>query len=527
MSAHAAGDVVLVAANLRTLDPARPRASVLAVRGGLIAYVGGDAGAARGAVPPNTPVLDLAGRTVTPGLIDSHTHLAGWARARSRLSLKGVASMEQALALVQGAHAALAPGARLSGEDVPPFGTFGPMPARADLDRAAPGRVVILRGRDRHVAWVSGAALEQAGVTRATPDPAGGRIGRDARGEPDGLLYENAIRLLGSLDSPGDADEGALERALGELGALGLTGAHEFGDDGVYRAFAALRARGRLPLRIAFGFMRAETGGAPDALGPALREADDQLWPFALKGFVDGTLGSRTAWMLEPFDDGGGIGVATLDKGELDQFCKAAQGAGVTVCLHAIGDRAVRGALDAFERASAGFGALLRPRIEHAQLVHPDDLPRFAGLDVVASMQSMHAVSDRVLAARSWGPRDAQGGYAWRQLEAAGARLALGSDVPIESPDPRLGIWAAVTGAGEETAPLPERALTVERAFHGYTAGAAFAAGRADSLGRLRAGFHADFVVWGQDPWALPPAALSTVPIDQTWVSGTRVWPAV
>lgn len=529
MSATAAGDVVLVAANLRTLDPARPRAGVLAVRAGSIAYVGEDARVARALVPAGTPVLDLAGRTVTPGLIDSHTHLADWARARARLSLKGVGSMEQALTLVQGAHVALAPGARLMGEDVPPFGTFGPMPARADLDRAAPGRVVILRARDLHAVWVSGAALERAGVTRATPDPPGGRIGRDARGEPDGLLYENALRLLGPIDAAGEGDplEPALELALGELAALGLTGVHEFGDDAVYQAFCALRARGPLPLRIAFGFTGEATAWAPEALGPALLEADERLWPFALKGFVDGTLGSRTAWMLEPFGDGGGGGVATLEAGELDRLCQAAQRAGVTACLHAIGDRAVRAALDAFERAGAGFAAPLRPRIEHAQLVHPDDLPRFAGLGVVASMQPMHAVSDRALAARSWGVRDAQGGYAWRQLEDLGARLALGSDVPIESPDPRLGLWAAVTGAGEGDAAAPARALTLERAFHGYTAGAAFAAGRADSLGRLSAGFHADFVVWGEDPWALPPAALRAVPIEQTWVAGMRVWPAV
>ena len=502
-------NVVLAGARVRTLDAARPLATIVAAASGRIAYVGDDLPAARAAAP-GADVIDLGGRVVTPGLADSHTHVATWARTRERLSLDGLTELEPVLARVREAHARLPAGEPLLGEDVAPFGLFAPAPSRAQLDLAAPGRRVILRGRDHHAAWASSAALAEAGVTRETEDPPGGRIGRDGRGEPDGLLFENA---LGLLDFGGELAEGALERALLAAAALGITCVHEFGDASVFAAYRALAQAGLLPVRVAYGEMPAR--GRPED-EPLAASADERLWVYAHKAFVDGTLGSRTAWMLEPFAGSADTGIPMLDAGALDRLGERARARDVTLALHAIGDAAVRAALDAFARWPAAERARLRPRIEHAQLVHPDDVGRFRALGVIASMQPAHSATDRALARKLWGERDARGGYAWRTLEQAGAVLALGSDAPIEPIDPRVGLWAATTGGSE-------RELSFERALHGFTTGAAWAVRREHDLGRIAPGFLADFTVWGADPWETPPARLRALAIEQTWVGGRRV----
>jgi len=460
-----------------------------AIVDGRFAYVGNDLAAARAAAP-SSPERDLKGLYVTPGLADAHTHVAHWARTRERPSFAGITSLDEALAIVARVHAALPPGATLFGEDVPPFGTFSP--TREALDRAAPGRAVVLRGRDRHAAWVSSATLAHFGITRATKDPEGGLIGRDARGEPDGLLYENAEDLI--EHGPVALDPEALARALRDAAALGLTCIHEFGDATTFAVYRALEAAGRLPIRVAYGVM-----GEP----PLAATDGARLWVFAHKGFVDGTLGSKTAWMLEPFEGTDERGVRTLDDAQLDAMGERARAHGVTLALHAIGDAATRAALDAFARWPAHERERLRPRIEHAQLVHASDVQRFRDLGVIASMQPSHAVSDRKIAAELWGARR---GYAWRQLEEAGAVLALGSDAPIESIDPLKGI-AAATGDG---------GLSFERALHGFTAGAAYAVRREHELGRIAPGFRADFVVWDGDP-------ANGAHIVETWVGGVSV----
>ncbi|MEP7029067.1 MAG: amidohydrolase family protein, partial [Candidatus Eisenbacteria bacterium] len=310
-------DLLVLDADVRTMDPRAPRARAFAVRRGRITCVG-DPLVARAAASPGARVLSAAGRVVTPGLIDAHTHLVPWARARGRLSLAGIGSLDEALARVSSAHAHLASGARLVGEDVPPFGAWGRLPTRADLDRVAPGRGVVLFGRDRHAAWTSSATLAESGITRDTPDPAGGAIAHDAQGEPTGLIYETALELLGGTDEAADLD--GLAAAVARLGEVGITAVHDFGERASWDALAALRADGRLAVRVAFGFMPRADGAAADLPGPLDLAADERLWPFALKGFVDGTLGSRTAWMLEPFADGAGSGIARLDGSALDAF---------------------------------------------------------------------------------------------------------------------------------------------------------------------------------------------------------------
>ncbi|MEO6461791.1 MAG: amidohydrolase family protein, partial [Candidatus Eisenbacteria bacterium] len=460
-------------------------------------------------------------------------HLALAADRRLGLSLLDAATREDALARVARAHATLPPGAWLVGAGQSDAAWNAPAD-RAALDGAAPGRPVFLASYDAHGAWVSSAALAAAGVTRRTADPAGGRVGRDATGEPDGRLFENAVTLVKSIVPLPDAAAraAALEGVLRDASACGVTGVHDFEGVDTWERLRGLRDAGRLPLRVAFGFQLAPPGGGavddgiPEAATLAAL-ADDRLHAFALKGFMDGALGSRTAHLLAPYDDGSGTGLPTLTAQQARAQGEAARRRGWSLALHAIGDAATRAALDVFAAWPAAERARLRPRIEHAQLVDPADVPRFGALGVVASMQPQHAVADRALARRLWGGRAGRGGYAWGPLAAAGARLALGSDAPIEPLDPRAGIHAAVTGgdpaahAAEKSSP-PLRALTLDQAFAGYTTGAAWAARAEERVARIAPGLLADFVVWDDDPWTAPVERLATLAVGATYVGGRR-----
>ncbi|MGH7724313.1 MAG: amidohydrolase, partial [Candidatus Eiseniibacteriota bacterium] len=427
------------------MDPARPLADGFLVEEGRIVALGTDADAD---VRTAAAVLDFEERTITPGFIDAHTHVLHAARQAERLSLEGVTTLETALERVRAAHARLPDGAWLVG-----FGqlglSFARPPHRRDLDGAAASRAILLHNRDHHSAWVSSTALERAGVTRATADPEGGRIGRDPDGSPNGLLFENAVALVvRAIPRPGlDEDVAALARTLEAAAECGVTCVHDFEGLEAWNACDRLRGEGRLPVRVRLGVP------APDAASreiapelPARRREDEQLSLFAVKCFLDGALGSRTAYLLEPYVGSDDRGLATLSRERLDALSQFAIEHDLSIAAHAIGDAAVRLALDAFESWPAAARARLRPRVEHAQLVSERDFARFGALGVVASMQPSHCVTDRPLARALWGGRDARGGYAWRQLLEEGAPLAFGSDAPIEPLDPRFGLWAAVTG---------------------------------------------------------------------------------
>jgi hypothetical protein len=523
-----------------TGDPARPEASACFALDGRFVAVGDAAvaeaaareAAARGAV---LETVDAAGRRLTPGLVDAHVHVGLAAERALTLELARDEAPEIALARIATAHAALPPGAWLVGGGQRDA-DWRPKADRAALDRVVGDRPACLSTYDAHGAWVSSAALAQAGVTRATPDPPGGRIGRDAAGEPDGRLYENATTLVRGIIPPPDrarlavAAHGVMTRAA----ACGVTFVHGFETGSGWDLLAGLRAEGRLPQRVAVAFMTGALAAGGDALDADLpaaarlaAEADGRLFPFALKGFLDGTLGQATAHLLAPADDGSGVGFATLDAAGLAALGAAARGRGWSLALHAIGDAAVRAALDGFAAWPAAERSRLRPRIEHVQLVADDDVPRFAALGVIASMQPSHCVGDRLLAQARWGVRDERGGYAWRRLLAAGAALAFGSDAPIEPLDPRAGLAAAVRGgdpAAHARGATPGRALTLDQAFAAATRGGAFAARVDDRLGVVAPGFHADFVLWDDDPWSLPAERLATARVAGTWVDGVRIF---
>jgi len=369
-------------------------------------------------------------------------------------------------------------------------------------------------------------AMEGAGITAETPDPSGGRIVRDDAGRPTGLFLEEAMRLI--QDAVPRPDAAALARilppALEHLARLGLTAVHDMGDLVSFEAYQRLRADGAPPsLRIVF-YLPLE--GLEHALALRLRSGlgDDFLRIGGLKVFADGALGPRTAAMLEPYiGEPENRGILTMAPEELWEVVRRAARGGLALAIHAIGDRANRLVLDTLAALPPENRARLRHRIEHVQLLHPDDVGRLAALGVVASMQPIHAVQDAPMADRYWGPARCATAYAWRSLLDAGTVLAFGSDCPVEDPNPFLGIHAAVTrsrpdGYGGPEGWVPAQRITVEEAVRAYTWGAAHAAGREGRLGTLAPGKWADLVVLDQDIFSTDPSL-----IPQTQVLGTMV----
>jgi predicted amidohydrolase YtcJ len=442
---------------------------------------------AREAAGAGAEVIELRGRAL-PGLADAHIHLHGLALERLQVRLGGSRSLEEALSRVTHHSRGLAPDEWVVGRgwynDDWPDRRF---PDRRSLDRAAEGRPVYLGRKDGHSAWVSSAALAAAGVGRATPDPPGGVIDRDPEGEPTGILRENAIRLVERVvpEPTPERFDRALLLALRDLARLGLTSVHSMDPPATFASLQRLRARGRLPLRVTYNLPAAEIEHAV-RLGLRSGLGDDQLRIWGVKGFLDGSLGSRTAEMLD------GSGVSVMPQQELIELARICASNGLNLCLHAIGDGAVRRALDALEPL-AGARPDWRPRIEHAQCVDPSDMPRFRRAGVIASMQPIHAVADRELADREWRGR-LHGAYAWEALRRAGTVLAFGSDAPVESADPLRGLQAA-TSWRRAAGWLPELALTPAQALRAYTWGAAFAVGMEDRLGRLGPGLLCDLTV--------------------------------
>ncbi len=486
-------------------------ADAIAVAGGTIAAVGRGS-ELEGLAGPRTRRLDAGGATVTPGLTDAHLHLLQWARSLEELSLHGAASRAAALERIARFLAAH-PGAGAVVGRGWDSNDWSEMPDRAALDRVTGTRPVLLHSHDHHALWVNGAALEAAGISRATPDPDGGRIERDAAGEPSGIVREHAVRPFGALEAAAAAggDLERVRRAAATLLALGVTAVHDFEGAEARRVLRAL-TRGPGPrVRV---LAHLEHAGLDHALALGLTSGvgDDTYRLGALKLFADGTLGSRTASVLEPYDGTDLRGLDLLPPAELKADVARALAGGLSVAIHAIGDRACRAALDAFEAASGSLAKVaLPPRIEHAQLVHPEDQPRFARLGVAASMQPIHCTSDLELAERWWKSR-APHAYPWRALHDQGALLAFGSDAPVEFPSVAQGLHAAVTRQRPDATPpggfVPAQRVSLDQALAAYSSAPARLAGTWPRLGRLGAGAAADLVVWDADLHRLPPPAL-------------------
>jgi predicted amidohydrolase YtcJ len=452
----------------------------------------GAAAAVRRLVPRGTPEFDLPGAIVTPGFVDGHTHFAAWALNRRRVQLAGARTRAEALRRVQ---AATPVQGWLLGQGWDANG-WEAAPDRWALDavQAAP---VFLDSLDLHAAWLNSAALRAAGIGRDTADPFGGVIVRDAAGEPTGLLKERAVELaLPALPEPSpDLLREALLDGQAESHRLGITGIHDVEGEGVLRGFERLDASDELRLRVLF---HPPVAMLPRLVAHGWRSGAGTEWLTrgGIKLFLDGSLGTQTAWMLEPYEGRTDRGLPISTQAAARDAVATAAGAGISAVVHAIGDAAVRRALDLLEPLPR---AALPHRIEHFQCVHPDDLDRAARAGIVASMQPAHLLVDIPLVERHWGARGA-GAYAFRSLLRRGTALVFGSDAPVASLDPRDGVYAALERRGFDGAPAggwrPEERLSFVEALGAFAVGAAMASGAAARRGRLAPGLDADLVAW-------------------------------
>jgi predicted amidohydrolase YtcJ len=528
---------VLTATRVHTSDPDRPVVEALAwdATGRVLAV--GDAKTML-ARYPDAKRIDAAGKTVIPGLIDAHGHVMGLGYALMRVDLVDARDKAEVIARLRAYEKQLPPNAWLLGsgwdQNDWPEKAF---PTATDLDAAFPERPVWLERVDGHAGWANSAALRAAATKAARPlegdwQPDGGRIER-IEGKPSGVFVDAAMSLVHAVVPTPDSAyrRQALEKALQAAVRNGLTGVH---DMGVSREDLALMVQfadeQRLPLRID-AYADGDGAALADLCARGLYgHAGGRLQMRGVKLYADGALGSRGAALLEDYsDDPGNRGLLVTEPGALEAAMRKAHGCGVQVATHAIGDRGNRLVLDAYQRVLGGTAKSdHRWRIEHAQVVAPEEFPRFAELGVIASMQPTHATSDMPWAQDRLGPVRIAGAYAWQRMQASGVKLALGSDFPVESVDPRRGLHAAVTrqdahGHPAEGWRAAER-LSAAEALRGFTADAAWAAHDEREVGRLAPGFRADFVVLDEDPLAVPGEQLDDLHVRSTWVDGKPVY---
>jgi len=528
-------DLILLDGRVYTMDEEQPLAEAVAVRGGRILAVGDNA-AIRTMAGAETVVLDMQGRMVLPGFTDAHIHLVHYGLSLTQVQLDNVPSLQEAVARVAERAQKAKPGEWIRGwgwnRNLWPG---APFPTKWDLDPVTPYNPVYLYSKDGHAAWVNSLALQLAGITADTPDPPGAQLERDAQtGEPTGLLKEDAAmkmveRVAGTVSLSEKVD--AVRAAVEQLHRLGIVGVHVPEDAHDLRAVQEVWLKGELDLRVNM-MIPAEHLEDAVRLGLCAGFGDELLRLCAVKVFADGSLGTRTADMFEPYDSephNRGIEVTSMEG--LSALVAACTAGGWNIAIHAIGDRANSRALDALEEHWQEWSRLgLRPRIEHVQLISPQDLPRLALMGVVASMQPIHCTSDMLMAERYWGAR-CSSAYAWRSLLDSGAVLAFGSDAPVETPDVLRGIFAAVTRQREDGTPpggwYPEQCLTVPEAVYAYTMGAAYASGEERLKGSLSVGKLADMVVLSQDIFDVAPQEILHTRVEMTILAGEMVYRAV
>ncbi len=527
--------LALLNGTIYTMNAAQPRAEAIALDPNTGTIVGvGSSEEVRRLVGPLAELVDVRGRVVLPGFIDAHIHLLSYNHQLHSVNLLGTRSEQEAAERVRARVIQAPSGAWVSGgqwdKNLWPDGSF---PTRATLDAVAPDHPVALWSKDGHVLWVNSRALALAGVTRDTPDPEGATIVRDASGEPTGVLKEyGATGLVEAVIPPETDPTPALQHTISLLQQRGITSVHDIEDHLAVQYFQRLRAQNALGVRVLFFFPR-QSVQELGRLGLQAGFGDDWLRLGGIKIFADGTLGSQTAAMLDPFEDAAGNrGILAVPPEEMNTVIAMAAGGRLHVAIHAIGDRACRVALDGIERAKDRAKGTpderaVRYRLEHVQLIAPEDIQRMARLGVVGSVQPFHAVSDRDIADRYWGAR-ARRAYAYRTLQQSGVPLAFGSDAPVETADPLRILHAAVARRDDQTperAPwLPEQSLSVAQALWSYTLGAAYAGGEEARKGSLEVGKLADLVVLGVDPFVLPTGELAQAPVEATLIGGRVVF---
>ena len=532
-------DLIVTNARIYTVDDSRPVVSALAVRGGRVAFAGDLRGAMalRGA---QTRVVDLGGRTVIPGMVDAHGHVSGLGDALAIVDLVGSTSVEDVVARVVARSGGKTAGQWISGRgwDQNRWGDTR-FPSHDKLSAALPNNPVILGRVDGHAIYANKKAMELAGITAATKDPEGGQIIRGADGSPTGVFVDNAMALVRRVVPPATRDEvkRAVLAAIAEAQKWGLTGAHDAGaDETVLGVYEELGKAGQMNFRMyaMISGGRTETPALDRliARGPQSALYDGMLWIRSIKLYSDGALGSRGAALLDPYsDDAKNNGLLVSDPKFIEAIAVKALNAGFQVNTHAIGDRGNRVTLDAYEAALKQVPvADHRFRIEHAQILNYADVPRFAQLGVIPSMQASHQTSDMYWAGARLGVHRLPGAYAWRALLNSGVVIPNGSDFPVEYVNPLISFHAAMSRQDANDWPAggwyPEQAMTREEALKAMTIWPAYAAFQERDLGSLTPGKYADFTVLDQDIMRVPASLVLKTRVVSTWVGGKAVYEA-
>jgi predicted amidohydrolase YtcJ len=525
------------------VNAAQPRATAIAISHGRIVAVGSDDDVKNISLP-GAQAINLDGAFVLPGLIDAHVHLEWTGLAMQRVELYDMPTLDAAVSKVRERAQQTPKGKWVTGRGWNQSDWGGELPTAAHLDGATTEHPVFLNSRSGHSGWANSAALRLAGVDANTADPAGGEIVRDANGNPIGLFLETAMDLIGKHippPTPQEEEEAAL-LAMRAMNKAGLTGVHCMDGEGGIQNFGTyqrLREQRQSTLRVV---KMLPVQALDHAIGAGLRAGFGDAWLRigGIKVFSDGALGPKSAAMVQPYEgEPNNRGIDIYDKETLIEFAVKAMTHGLSVTTHAIGDRANHDILDAYavgmkeaegSRHSSLVSALphrhLRNRIEHAQVLQPSDIARFAAQDVIASMQPIHATSDYKMVDAYWGARGRYA-YAWRDLLNSGARLALGSDAPVETFDPLAGIHAAVTRQRADGTPeggwYPDQRLTMAEAIYGYTLGAAYAGYGEHELGSIEVGKLADLTVLSHDLTKIGPNEILNVKVERVMVDGAWV----
>ncbi|MRV73365.1 amidohydrolase family protein [Duganella sp. FT92W] len=485
---------------------------------------------------PNAKRIDMQGKTVLPGLIDAHGHVFGLGEISTAVLLYGTPSLDAALTAVADFSKAHPQRAWVLGngwnQEIWKLGRF---PTAQELDSVIPERPAVMTRVDGHAVWANTRALQLAGITNDTKDPAGGKIERDAQGNATGILVDAAMELVrAAIPKPTEAEARAsLDGALAELAKVGLTSVHDAGigvpEDRLMRSYAD---NGKLTARVYA--MIGDTTADFDQLsqgGPVTSYANDLYALAAVKLYSDGALGSRGAALIAPYSDAPHThGLLFYNDADMRAKMEKAMKAGYQVNVHAIGDAGNRQILDGYAALLKRYpqAARARHRIEHAQVVAPADIPRFKALNIIPSMQPTHATSDQNMAEQRVGPQRIKGAYAWRTFLKQGSTIACGSDFPIESPNPFEGLHAAVTRQDNAGVPTGgwyrNEAMTLQQAFRCFTLDAAYAAHQEKAIGSLEKGKWADFIVTDADLFKVPAANIGKIQVLQTWVAGRQVY---
>lgn len=534
LPASRSADLVILNGKIVTMDPSRPQVQALAAQGEEIVAAGDDREIEKWIQLGRTRVIDAGGRLVLPGFNDTHLHFLGGGNSMKNLDFRYIGDVAVIQRMVAEKVKSVRPGTLITGRGWDHENFPGKQwPTRQLLDAVAPDHPVVLSRTDGHSVWVNSLALRLSGITRQTPDPAGGTIVRDpATGEPTGILKEEAENLLKlTTEEPVDADEESMELALQAARECGVTSVQHL--NGNVDVLQRLYDRGRLTARVTFELWLTDDPAklaSYEELRAKYPSSNNWLRAGYLKSFIDGTLGSGTALMFKPFDDDARTsGLPQMSYEELERKVLAADARGFQIGIHAIGDKGNNWILNAYEKARQVNGKRdSRHRSEHAQILTDSDIQRFASLEVIASMQPTHCITDKAFAEKRIGLERCRGAYAWQRLLQNGARVAFGTDWPVEPLNPMEGLYAAVTRKSRGGEPgegwFPDQRLTMEKAIELYTTGSAYAEFMEDRKGSLKKGMLADLIIMDRDLFTILPEEILKAKVVYTITGGKVVF---